>query len=266
MTTRHDAARDDAKARALAVVGLVVMLASVALGLSSSAPASSQLREDPPLSVPGEGRSVLVYPPQEITLRMSHAHPAHAALACTRCHERAATSTRSEDLLLPTEASCATCHEETDRAHPSVAACGLCHVGVRLPPSETGAPDLVGRLFVPSTRIPPPRLRFSHATHASEACEGCHVGVSRATVATRGHLPTMRDCMRCHAVEGLGDLLSYGTARERGAIWMSHADYSNDDRAFGDPAHMQEPLAEEYTQFLARALAADGALRAALSE
>lgn len=55
-------------------------------------------------------------------------------------------------------------------------------------------------------------------------------------------------------------------AREHGAIWMPHADYSNDDHAFGDPAHMQEPLAEEYTQFLARALERDGALRAALSE
>ncbi len=199
------------------MAAIAVLALAAALGLSSSAPAESQLREAPPLSVPGEGRSVIVYPPQEITLRMSHAHPAHAALACTRCHERATSSAQSSDLLLPSEASCAPCHAETDRAHPSVEACGLCHEGARAPASEAGAEDLVGRIFVPSTRIPAPRLRFSHATHArlEGGCEGCHVGVRRATVATRGHLPTMRDCMRCHAVEGLGDTLAAGTARER---------------------------------------------------
>jgi hypothetical protein len=219
---RHDGSERATLARArpwLALGAITVMTTAVALGLASSAPVASQLREDPPLSVPGEGRSVLVYPPQEITLRMSHAHPAHAALACTRCHERASTSTRSEDLLLPSEGSCAPCHAETDRAHPSVEACGLCHVGARVPAGETAAAGLVGRIFVPSTRIPAPRLRFSHASHARTegGCEACHRGVRRATVATRGHLPTMRDCLRCHAVEGLGDLVTVGTARDGGA-------------------------------------------------
>jgi hypothetical protein len=206
---------------ALVVGAMVAAAVSAALGLVAGATAVSQLREDPPLSVPGEGRSVLVYPPQDLALRMSHAHPAHAALACTQCHQRASTSARSEDLLLPDEAACVPCHAETDRAHPSLEACGLCHVGARVPTGESGQPDLVGRIFIPSTRIPPPRLRFSHARHANAegGCEGCHAGVRRAALATRGHLPTMRDCMRCHAIEGLGGL-TRGAAPSEGAETM----------------------------------------------
>lgn len=185
------------------------------LGATGEGVVHGQLREPPPLSSVGQGRSVHVYPPQEIRLRMSHEHPAHAALACTRCHERAATSTSGQDHLWPAESSCVPCHEETDRARPSVARCGLCHEGASLPASEEGAEDLVGRIVIPTSRVPHARLRFSHAAHAQEAggCEGCHAGVRSAGLATRAHLPTMRDCLRCHTVPGLADLTSLtGTA------------------------------------------------------
>lgn len=202
------------------LVAITVIVGAAGLGVVASERATGQLREDPPLPASmgsaGAGRSLVVYPPQEITLRMSHAHPAHAALACTRCHERATTSTASGDLLLPTEAACAGCHSETDRARPSVARCGVCHVGARLPDHEAGAGDLVGRIFIPPSRMPAPRVRFSHAAHASTegGCESCHAGVRQTTLATRAQLPTMRDCLRCHAVEGLGDLVRGGTTRE----------------------------------------------------
>jgi hypothetical protein len=185
------------------------------LGLLAGAePARGQLREDPPLERAGEGRSVIVYPPQELRLRMSHAHPAHAALACTECHAGAATSARSEESLLPGEQACVRCHAETDRATPSVEDCGTCHVGVTLPEREQDAPDLVGRLVIPASRLPAPRLRFSHAAHADAdgGCERCHVGVRRATLATRAHLPTMQQCLECHAVPGLGDATRGGDA------------------------------------------------------
>lgn len=157
----------------------------------------------------GAGRSLLVYPEQRILLRVNHAHPAHRELACARCHEQALESTRSADLLLPSERACAACHAETDRAAPSVEGCRLCHVGARLPASEQeSARDagLVGRIFIPASRFPAPRITFSHASHAhvSGGCARCHAGVERADTATRAHLPTMRTCLECHAVDGLG--------------------------------------------------------------
>lgn len=167
--------------------------------------AEGQLTLDPPLRAAGEGRSVLVYPPQTLRLRMSHAHPAHAALPCVQCHTAARGSERSEDTLLPSEATCVPCHRETDRAHPSVEACGTCHVGVEVPEGEASAPDLVGRIVVPPSILPAPHLRFSHTAHADleGSCERCHEGVRRATLATRAHLPTMQRCLECHAVFGL---------------------------------------------------------------
>lgn len=204
--------------RLLAGVVALTCLLAAALGFDAGSRAAGQLREAPPLDAgrAGQGRSVIVYPPQEIAVRAQHSHPAHAALPCTQCHERASTSTRSEDLLLPREAACVPCHSETDRARPSVERCGLCHIGVRLPEPEASAPDAVGRLFVPVSRMPTPRLRFSHAQHAQAegGCEGCHAGVRSTAQATRAHLPSMHDCLRCHAVEGLGDLVRGGTRRE----------------------------------------------------
>ncbi|MBX7194582.1 MAG: hypothetical protein K1X94_21175 [Sandaracinaceae bacterium] len=201
-----------------ALAAWLVIAVATALGLASGAEVHGQLRQEPPLSLPGDGRSVLVYPAQTIALRMSHAHPAHAALACTRCHERAATSTRADELLLPREAACVPCHAETDRAQPSVERCAYCHVGARLPSAEASAPDAIGRIFIPASRTPSPRLRFSHATHATAegGCEGCHAGTRTVGLATRAQLPTMRDCMRCHAIEGLA-APGQGTSPEAGS-------------------------------------------------
>lgn len=46
-------------------------------------------------------------------------------------------------------------------------------------------------------------------------------------------------------------------AEEEGAIWMSHAEHFPDDHAFGDPAHMVEAIADEYSDFLAKTLLAE---------
>lgn len=53
-------------------------------------------------------------------------------------------------------------------------------------------------------------------------------------------------------------------AREHGAVWLCHADLFDDDRAFGDPGHMQAPLAERYTRILAAALLGEPQIAAAL--
>lgn len=135
------------------------------------------------------GRS-LIYPVQQVGLHMSHSHPAHRDLPCTRCHENAATSRRSADLLVPAERSCLPCHARDTRAPegttPPQARCATCHDqrnGTVVPPS-----------------FPPPRITFSHAAHVTRgmACVACHARVQDVTVATTADLPGMRDCLRCH--------------------------------------------------------------------
>jgi hypothetical protein len=135
------------------------------------------------------GRSAIVYPLQRIALRMDHAHPAHRALPCARCHATAAASRTSRELLVPSEATCNPCHAaQTAREAPSAARCGTCHVGY----GEDGP------AVVPASSFPAPRLRFSHAAHRTERCESCHEGVRDVHLSTRDQLPTMSSCLRCH--------------------------------------------------------------------
>ena len=141
------------------------------------------------------GPSALIYPPQRIALRMNHALPAHRELRCVRCHVNAGRSDATRDSLIPPEASCAPCHDDSlDRTEPSAARCGLCHVGFR----EGEAPA--------ASDFPAARLHFSHRTHVREGvrCLTCHQGVERAEVADRNHLPRMRQCFECHAPAGFG--------------------------------------------------------------
>jgi hypothetical protein len=46
--------------------------------------------------------------------------------------------------------------------------------------------------------IPPPHLKFSHARHATTACQDCHGGLDDVALATRDHLPSMDSCLTCH--------------------------------------------------------------------
>jgi hypothetical protein len=155
-----------------------------------------------------QGRSVIVYPPQRIALRMDHSHPAHRELECARCHAAAPTSERSQDLLVPEERTCLPCHaSQVDRAVQTPETCGVCHAGF-VGGASVPAP------IVPASILPAPRLRFSHRTHVErgQRCEDCHQGVRDARLATRRHLPTMRDCFRCHAPRGLGSAIGALTA------------------------------------------------------
>ncbi len=201
-----------ALALALAVAALVGALAG---GAARGQPRGGSAGSDS--GAPRDaGRSLVVYPAQTIRIRMNHALEAHATLACTRCHERARESAVSADSLLPPERACAACHAETDRDAPSVERCGFCHVGAGLAARDADAASLVGRIFIPASRLPAPRLAFSHRRHGemSGGCVRCHAGIERAGLGTRAHLPTMRTCLECHAVEGLGDRLRGGTSRE----------------------------------------------------
>ncbi len=44
-------------------------------------------------------------------------------------------------------------------------------------------------------------------------------------------------------------------AKEEGAVFLSHADHYSDDRLFGDPGHLVETTADDYSAFLASELA-----------
>jgi hypothetical protein len=186
------------------VVPMLVLGLTLSGVLGALSGARGQRRDDPPLHDRSEGRSLVVYPLQDIALRMDHSHPAHRALACVRCHEDADTSTASSDLLVPREASCGPCHDaERDRAAQTEATCGTCHVGFEPIGSATDLP--LPAAVVTASTMPAPHLRFSHAAHVSrgQTCESCHVGIGDAELGTRAQLPTMRDCFTCHAPDGL---------------------------------------------------------------
>jgi hypothetical protein len=147
-------------------------------------------------------RSAVIYPAQSIPLRFDHRrHLETTKLTCVFCHDHAATSRRSADLLLPDAARCDACHGTDHEHREQVSAgvgpakdCGYCHDGYRATDGNA-----VARVVLPA-----PNLRFDHAIHyvAKIACSECHAGVERAltaSVATRAMLPTMRTCLRCHS-------------------------------------------------------------------
>jgi hypothetical protein len=121
--------------------------------------------------------SQIIFPPQSTAINFSHARHIRASIACDFCHERAPSSTKSSDNLVPAVDVCETCHPP-DRAHPE---------------KSKGA-DLA-RIV-----IPPPNLKFDHSVHVKKGitCLRCHSGVERVDVATRAQLPSMPLCLSCH--------------------------------------------------------------------
>jgi hypothetical protein len=193
---------------ALLALGLAL---AVALGLSPAANGQPRPRRATP-----EGRSAIVYPLQRIAVRMDHAHPAHRALPCVQCHSSAPASRTSRDVLVPAESTCNPCHAaQTDRDAAGAATCGSCHVGY-------GAD---GTRVVPASSFPAPRLHFSHATHVrlGATCESCHAGVRDAALATRDHLPTMRQCLSCHGGARSDGARSDGSRGDGPATAAPHA-------------------------------------------
>jgi hypothetical protein len=129
-------------------------------------------------------------------------------VACVVCHGSTATSEQTSDDNLPDHTICGLCHrmEQPDAAemYPE-SACATCHEGfvggthegVGPPPLFTPDPALPGPAPVV---IEPARLHFSHRIHSDRGveCTTCHIGIERATKATRDHLPEMGTCLSCH--------------------------------------------------------------------
>jgi hypothetical protein len=131
--------------------------------------------------------SEVVFPSQELPLRFSHQKHLAKKIECDFCHEKAPSSKKSSDNLIPNEDVCSTCHP-IDREHPekvskSATACSFCH---------PQGPDK-------RVNIPPPNLKFDHSVHVGKSipCVHCH-DMGKVDVATRAQLPEMSLCLRCH--------------------------------------------------------------------
>lgn len=151
-------------------------------------------------------RSTIVYPPQRIALRMDHSLNAHRQLQCERCHTEALGSRRAADRLIPSERTCAPCHDADIRGGEQ-GACQTCHVGAAGEQGRDGSADgAAGDLGTPlimASHFPTARLRFSHQRHARAgvSCRACHSEVPTRGVATRRDLPSMERCVSCHEAQ-----------------------------------------------------------------
>ncbi|MBX7083619.1 MAG: cytochrome c3 family protein [Nannocystaceae bacterium] len=134
-------------------------------------------------------RGSAVYPAQDIPLRFTHDQHLGLGLACDRCHDRAASSSKSSELLVPTGAVCDECHgAQHPRTPDEPARCGTCHTQL----------DAKNRLRA-SLRMPRPLLHFDHAQHGAlgQGCSDCH-DMSHVRLGSVLQLPSEAQCLHCH--------------------------------------------------------------------
>ena len=108
-------------------------------------------------------------------------HLTEAEAECSACHEKAETSTKGTDDLLPEMETCYSCHDEDDTE------CSQCH-------KQPDDPILLPRIENYS-------VKFNHKKHVENdvACTVCHTGIaSKDQVESSMHLPKMELCMTCH--------------------------------------------------------------------
>jgi hypothetical protein len=162
------------------------------------------IADRPPGAFDGDGGpSPIIFPPQQLTIRFNHKkHSGELGLPCTSCHDKAKTSTKASDSLLPKPTRCDACHGTDHRDLSNVASvgdtlisqCGFCHLGYK-----SGDGNRVARLSIPTAN-----LRMNHAAHAARniGCAQCHGAVAMVELATRDQLPRMRGCFHCHQMPG----------------------------------------------------------------
>ncbi|EDM74794.1 hypothetical protein PPSIR1_11065 [Plesiocystis pacifica SIR-1] len=176
----------------LGALGLSVLALSMGQTEAEADPIS-----EPPATLPrSEGPKRPggpVYPPQELRVRMNHGKHLAAGVQCKQCHTRIETSALASQNDLPTGEACDLCHGDQ---HPAVngrtqgdaAHCADCHTHVD------------EQRVTATTRIPKPRLIFSHQAHLQRgaACEDCHGDMAKVGLATQAQLPSEADCLACH--------------------------------------------------------------------
>lgn len=176
-------------AAVLCVVVLAFSAAALAVVASPADPAAITLPPAPrsPLQgghlSEGDPRSPVIVPPQRLEVRFSHSlHVKNAELPCAHCHEQAAASRSTKDLLVPPRSLCMDCHDANEVP-------GDWGPGVKAPVID----------------IPAANLHFSHERHLSlegVTCASCHAGVEDGDLATAENLPSMEQCLSCHVERG----------------------------------------------------------------
>ncbi len=185
----------------------------------------------PPGALAGDnGPSPVIFPAQKLTIRFNHKkHMTEVGLTCTTCHDKAKTSKKSSDSLLPAPTRCDACHGSDHRDLSSVKSddkelisqCAFCHIGYK---STDG--NNVARLVLPK-----PNIKMNHAAHIARniGCQQCHGNVEKLELATRDQLPRMRGCFGCHQMpapargEAKGDCVNCHLTERGGMIKTSFA-------------------------------------------
>ena len=118
-------------------------------------------------------------------IKFSHSkHINDVGVACADCHTAVPASTKETDELLPTMATCYTCHDQSSTK------CEFCHTSS----DSTAYRDLVQTQSV---------VFFSHQQHAGDLklkCETCHQGLDKVEYSDQAPdaLPKMETCTTCH--------------------------------------------------------------------
>ncbi|HEY4717033.1 MAG TPA: cytochrome c3 family protein, partial [bacterium] len=112
----------------------------------------------------------------------SHKFHIEQGVQCLNCHEGIQTS-ESSGFELPTEDTCAQCHNETQESP----GCEKCHTN-----------PAAAEKFLPKKT----NLIFSHKNHIPRVkndCTACHISVSSSRSIKDNLLPPMDSCVNCHS-------------------------------------------------------------------
>lgn len=179
---------------------------TVPAGSAGAASATGSLLPAKKVSrVPRKPNPVVV-PSYRARIRAAHrVHAEQTQLLCEDCHERAKSSTLTQDWLGPLALTCEKCHSIRHAEHwgesPTAEICLSCHV-------DTQAPQNALASDRPLERHASARLHFSHAKHAIRRidCQQCHGNVKKMPDALGSErLPRKPTCLRCHRGEGRWD-------------------------------------------------------------
>ncbi|MGM0557987.1 MAG: cytochrome c3 family protein, partial [Myxococcota bacterium] len=195
---RHRRRRRPGRHRLAAIVVGMLLLGAGSV-LWSQSPESEQgdrtERVDTSKTIYPEGTSAIIF-----------SHAAHESTDCTSCHGAASTSERASQVLMPSMATCASCH--ADQAKPALQDCSGCHRDYEVTvdaPIETPEDWRRVRPAPMDVARPQANLRFDHRGHVARAAK--RAGADASAVCTSCHapdstkhptMPSMESCQSCH--------------------------------------------------------------------
>jgi predicted CXXCH cytochrome family protein len=116
-------------------------------------------------------------------------------LECAGCHTAAATSTRTEDNLLPDKKVCLGCHQTADIPRPPTAR--VVHFSHQLHLKMGNAAPVIAAAIDKNNYLQPPGDIRRHLD-TTNPCEACHRGLGESDQVSAVNMPKMADCLVCH--------------------------------------------------------------------